>query len=86
MLTDAESFAPGENIDALSYFDYIPSKPLAIASLVVFAFIKVFFFLQVLISKKASFLYVLSFTAALECVGYAVRILCVEYTDWIDLL
>lgn len=70
----------GEN-QVLRFYHYYPNKPLCIASLVVYAVFCVFLTFRVWQTKSAKFLYILAFTALMEVIGYAVRLLCISFTD-----
>lgn len=65
-----------DTVSTLKFFHYIPSKPLGIIGLVVFAVLALFLFFRILLSKSRLFLYILPFTAAAECIGYLIRALC----------
>ncbi|KAI8371039.1 RTA1 like protein-domain-containing protein [Blakeslea trispora] len=66
---------------ALLFFHYIPSLPLAIVGLCVYAIFTIYLTLRIYRSKSAKFLYILAFTALMETIGYAVRIACHYFTD-----
>lgn len=70
----------GEN-QVLRFYHYHPNEPLCIASLVIYAVFCVFLTFRVWQTKSAKFLYILAFTALMEVIGYAVRLLCISFTD-----
>jgi hypothetical protein len=62
-------------------FHYIPSLGAAIAGLAVYAIFTLYLTIRIYISKSPKFLYILAFTAPMEVIGFAVRILCHHFTD-----
>jgi hypothetical protein len=72
---------PANNVsDTMRFFHYIPSLPLAVVGIVVFALFTVYLAFRVYKSNSSRFLYILAFTALAECIGYILRLLCVNST------
>lgn len=65
----------------LLFFHYRPNQPLGITGLVVYALFAIFLTGRIYFSKSPKFLYILAFTGLMEAIGYAVRIICHNYTD-----
>lgn len=70
----------GQN-QVLTFFHYVPNKPLAYVGLAVYALFTIFLTTRVYRSKSPKFLYILAFTGLMETIGYAVRIICADFTD-----
>jgi hypothetical protein len=66
---------------AMILFHYIPNLGAAIAGLAVYAIFALYLTIRIYISKSPKFLYILAFTALMEVIGFAVRILCHFFTD-----
>lgn len=64
----------------LDIFHYIPNKPVAIVSLIVYIGFMLYLGYRVYKTNSRRFLYILSFTAFMEVVGYLLRILCADFT------
>ncbi|CAO3607021.1 unnamed protein product [Mucor hiemalis] len=80
MAINPSLYMNGEN-QVLRFYHYYPNKPLCIASLAVYAVFCLFLTFRVWQTKSAKFLYILAFTALMEVIGYAVRLLCISFTD-----
>jgi hypothetical protein len=66
---------------AMLLYHYIPSFPLAIVGLSVYAVFGIILTIQIYHSRSPKYLYILPFTALMEVVGYAVRLACHYYTN-----
>ncbi|KAK4518593.1 Exopolyphosphatase [Mucor velutinosus] len=66
---------------AMRLFHYIPAIIPAAVALAVYGVIAIYLTIRIYISKSPKFLYILAFTALMEVIGFAVRILCHFYTD-----
>lgn len=62
-------------------FHYKPNKPLAYTALAVYALFTIYLTFRVYHSRSPKFLYILAFTGLMETIGYAVRIICANFTD-----
>lgn len=62
-------------------FHYVPNKPLAYTALVIYALFTIYLTIRIYRSKSPRFLYILAFTGLMETTGYAVRIICIDFTD-----
>ncbi|KAI8881238.1 RTA1-domain-containing protein [Backusella circina FSU 941] len=71
------------NVNALRFFHYVPSLPLAIVGAVAFALAGVILSWITFRSKAPRYLYILPITAFCELVGYICRILCHSKTTLI---
>lgn len=66
---------------AMRLFHYIPELIPAAVALAVYAVIAIYLTVRIYISNSPRFLYILAFTALMEVIGFAVRIMCHFYTD-----
>ncbi|KAG2205729.1 hypothetical protein INT46_009562 [Mucor plumbeus] len=66
---------------ALLLFHYIPELIPAAVALALYGVVAIYLTVRIYISKSPKFLYILAFTALMEVIGFAVRILCHFFTD-----
>ncbi|CEP12462.1 hypothetical protein [Parasitella parasitica] len=66
---------------AMRLFHYIPELVPAAVALALYSVVAIYLTARVYISNSPRFLYILAFTALMEVIGFAVRILCHFYTD-----